>query len=159
MSWLWRCHVSLMHTPSSKVLPKRLYEVNILCFFQCIVNTVTTLIIAKHHICPLKSIETFWFVGHWLLVQLSVLWLACNCAEIGVYYVTVGALGDEGDWGCAHLWVLTFCLWEEKNPWSSCLKEQSHEISLEYFPSVTLFLGYTLSQTSSILYLHCTVCL
>ncbi len=22
MSWLWRCHVSLMHTPSSKVLPK-----------------------------------------------------------------------------------------------------------------------------------------
>jgi len=21
MSWLWRCHVSLMHTPSSKVLP------------------------------------------------------------------------------------------------------------------------------------------
>jgi len=24
MSWLWRCHVSLMHTPSSKVLPKSL---------------------------------------------------------------------------------------------------------------------------------------
>jgi len=22
MSWLWRCYVSLMHTPSSKVLPK-----------------------------------------------------------------------------------------------------------------------------------------
>jgi len=21
MSWLWRCHVSLTHTPSSKVLP------------------------------------------------------------------------------------------------------------------------------------------
>jgi len=21
MSWLWRCHASLMHTPSSKVLP------------------------------------------------------------------------------------------------------------------------------------------
>jgi len=21
MSWLWWCHVSLMHTPSSKVLP------------------------------------------------------------------------------------------------------------------------------------------
>jgi len=28
MSWLWRCHVSLMHTPSSKVLP------NVFCIYK-----------------------------------------------------------------------------------------------------------------------------
>jgi len=31
MSWLWRCHVSLKHTPSSKVLPKCSEYYNILC--------------------------------------------------------------------------------------------------------------------------------
>jgi len=44
MSWLWRCHVSLMHTPSSKVLPYFFYFYSARTHSidqKCIYNVVT----------------------------------------------------------------------------------------------------------------------
>jgi len=42
-TWLWRCHVSLMHIPSSKVLPIRLTE----CLKTTVYNHDTDLLYQK----------------------------------------------------------------------------------------------------------------
>jgi len=48
MSWLWRCHVSLMHTPSSKVLPK------LLSVLSWLLGSISSLRVQYHFRVPIR---------------------------------------------------------------------------------------------------------